>query len=189
MDVKDKLYTAEEFWDFCQLPENDDKRWELIEGVIVENEYSHFWQSVTSGQLIYHLVSHVDFNHSDMGYVFGPSIGCRLADDLVLSPNVSFVSKTRMPNLEGDMAPAPELAIEVVTTNEDVFRKVQYYLAHDVLEVWAVYYHNKSIFVFTRTAQHEITVKHYNKMDIIKTPILPNFELMIDEIFRDDKHP
>ena len=36
MVFREKLYTAAEFWIIEQLPENADKRMELIDGVIVE---------------------------------------------------------------------------------------------------------------------------------------------------------
>lgn len=186
MTIKEKIYTAEEFWDFTQLPESDDKCWELIDGVIIQHEYNTPQQSFISARLVFYLFTYLDKYDKNLGYIFPASICCRLNDYLVLAPNLCFISKTRMPDLEGDIAPPPELAVEVVTNNEDVFRKVQYYLSHSTLEVWAIYDYNKSIFVFTKTAQNQLQVQQYDKMDTIRTSILPNLELKLDEIFGND---
>src|SRR4051794_29105972 len=35
MAVQEKIYTADEFWELCQLPENADRQLELWEGVVV----------------------------------------------------------------------------------------------------------------------------------------------------------
>ncbi len=51
MVIGEKLYTADEFWEIAQLPENEDKRLALLDGVIVEVPPSSQKNTVTAARL------------------------------------------------------------------------------------------------------------------------------------------
>ncbi|MEO0596829.1 MAG: hypothetical protein AAF126_12010, partial [Chloroflexota bacterium] len=53
MVTREKLYTAEEFFELAQQPEHADKWWELVDGVIVEMPKSNIRHSVISARLAY----------------------------------------------------------------------------------------------------------------------------------------
>jgi hypothetical protein len=36
MSVQEKLYSAQDLWDISHLPENADKRFELMAGIVIE---------------------------------------------------------------------------------------------------------------------------------------------------------
>ncbi len=53
MVLRERLITANEFWDIAQLPENAEKRLELIDGVIVEMAPSSQMNSVIAMRIGY----------------------------------------------------------------------------------------------------------------------------------------
>lgn len=130
----------------------DEKRYELIEGELVErppagNESS--WIAMYLGSLL--------FNHclaNRLGWVFDSESGyqCFPGDpNRVRKPDVSFVRFGRLPNEQipkGYAKLAPDLAVEVVSPNdlaEEVESKVSQFLAAGVRLVWVVYPETRSV--------------------------------------------
>ena len=123
---REKLYTAEEFWEIAQLPENQDKRLELEDGVIVEMGSSSPANTVTAMRIGYFLNGFVI--PRDLGYVTGADGGFKVGAKRVRQPDVGFVSKARVPKLTKRFDLAPDLAVEVVSPDEDIFKKAREYL-------------------------------------------------------------
>ena len=79
-----------------------------------------------------------------IGKVFGSSAGYQLAENIVLSPDVSFVRAERLPNGQvpetfGQFA--PDLAVEIVSPHDSptlTEAKVQLYLEHGTQLVWVI---------------------------------------------------
>lgn len=72
-----KLYTVEEFWEIAHLPENEERRLELEDGVIVEMAVSSPINTVTAGRILHYLNAFVI--PRDLGYVTGADGGFKLA--------------------------------------------------------------------------------------------------------------
>ena len=70
MVVKDRLYTVEEFWEIARLPENEGRRLELEDGVIVDVGASSPINTVTAMRIGYFFNAFVI--PRDLGYVTGP---------------------------------------------------------------------------------------------------------------------
>jgi len=137
MVLLEKLYTADEFFEIVQLPENDEKRLELDDGEIVEMAASSPANTVIAARISYFLNAFVIPN--DLGYVTGADGGFVLSEQRVRQPDVAFVSKNRVPTLPKRFNLAPDLAVEVVSPDEDVFKKANEYLRAGTKQVWAVY--------------------------------------------------
>jgi hypothetical protein len=52
MVTREKLYIAQEFWEIAQLPENETRRLELEDGIIVEMASSSPLNTVIAGRII-----------------------------------------------------------------------------------------------------------------------------------------
>src|SRR5258708_11407722 len=117
MAVQEKLYTADDLWDISH--QDDEKRYELDEGVLVEMSPSgdtHGELAIWLGHLI---LVHVDTN--DLGVVSAAETGYKLSSnpDIVRAPDVGFIAKVRITPLTGKYYPiAPDLAIEIVSPND-----------------------------------------------------------------------
>lgn len=73
MDVQEKLYTVEEYWEIAQLPENENTRLELVEGLICEMPPSSQVNTVIAAKLVYLLGNYVC--EHELGYVTGANGG------------------------------------------------------------------------------------------------------------------
>lgn len=178
MVLREQLLTAEQFFEIARLPENKERRLELEDGVIVEMAASRPINTVIASRVGHFLNSHILPN--DLGYVTSPDGGFKLASGRVRQPDVAFVSKKRYPKLPSEFEGGPDLAIEVVSPNEDVLKKVDEYLEAGTQLVWAIYPDSKDVHVFA--PQHQ-----WKKLGIDDTltgeNVLPDFELPVKDIF------
>ncbi|MDX2075706.1 MAG: Uma2 family endonuclease [bacterium] len=184
MGLKEKLYTAEEFWEFYQLPENEGRRLELVNGEIIEDDMasSQSINTIVAGRIITFLNNYVI--PRNLGNVSVPDGGYRLNDYMVRQPDAGFISLERYPEIKEGPMPAPELAIEIVSPREDIFQKTRDYLYNGVLEVWAIYPKLQELIIFWLDENRQVTTKQYGIDDTIRNrAILPDFEMPIRDIF------
>jgi Uma2 family endonuclease len=105
--MREKFITVEEFEVFINLPENADKRFELIQGEIFE---------VTSappihGQIIANIVGAmlIAVKKTDAGRFFGDSVDYYLPNGDVYAPDASFLSFERQLEQVKKLQVAPNL--------------------------------------------------------------------------------
>jgi len=182
MVLREKLYTVEEFWVIARQPENESRRLELDEGVIVEMASSKPKNTVIAGRIIYYLNGHVI--PRNLGYVTVPDGGFKLASGKARQPDAAFISKTRLPGLPDEFTLAPDLAVEVVSENEDVFKKAHEYLRAGTRIVWAVYPDEQTVYVLRLDEDGGL---HSQPFPIDATldggEVLPDFSLPVRYIF------
>lgn len=182
MVVAEKLYTPEEFWEIAQLPENELRRLELDEGEIVEMASSKPINTIIAGRVIYFLNAHVIPN--DLGYISVPDGGYKLADKTVRQPDAAFVAKERLAKIPRNFDFAPDLAVEVVSKNEDVLKKVNEYIRAVTRLVWAIYPDEKMVYVFHPAGAGELRMQSFGVQDTLDGgDVLPGFTLKVSEIF------
>lgn len=182
MALREKLYTAEEFFDFASLPENEDKRLELDDGAIVEMAESSPLNTVTAARISYFLNAFVI--PRNLGYVTGADGGFKLGEKRVRQPDVGFISKARAPKLPRRFGIAPDLAVELVSPDEDIFKKAREYLHAGTRMVWAVYTDEKVVHVMRLDEDGGL---HSKPVDIHMTlngsDVLPGITLPVKDIF------
>ncbi len=119
----------------------DGRKYELIEGDFIMTP-AGLRHEVIAGNLTFELKTYLKSN--PIGQVFTSSAGYRLSENIVLSPDVSFVRAEQLP---GGVAPegfgefAPDLAVEIISPGDnitDIERKVQLYLSHGARLVWVI---------------------------------------------------
>jgi Uma2 family endonuclease len=182
MVLREKLYTVEEFWEITSLPENEERRLELEDGVIIEMAESKPINTVTAARIIYFFNAWV-IPH-DLGFVTGADGGYKLASKRVRLPDVGFISKQRMPKLPKRFEVAPDLAVEIVSPDEDVFKKVREYIAAGTQLVWTVYPDEKTVYVFRPAEGAELRVQQFGLNDTLDGgDVLPGFTLPVRDIF------
>ena len=182
MAVREKLYTVEEFWKIARLPENEDKRLELEDGVIVDMGASRPINTVTAGRVLTFLNNFVMLG--DLGYVTGADGGFKLAPDQARQPDVGFVSKERASELPREFNFAPDLAVEVVSKDEDIFKKALEYLHAGTHMVWAVYPHEKIVYVMRLDDDGSLRSVPFGVDSMLGGgDVLPGFTLVVNDIF------
>jgi Uma2 family endonuclease len=181
-----RLMTATEFWAFAALPENADKRLELIDGVIVEMASSSQKNTVIAMRVGFFLNGFVI--PRNIGYVTGADGGFTINDWNAYQPDVGYISKARHPELGGVEFPVPpDLAVEVISPSEsslDVQTKVERYLAAGSQLVWTVYEKTRQVRVWQLGAEGQITMQVKGITDTLDGGnVLPGFMLKVSEIF------
>ncbi len=187
MVVQEKLYTAAEFWDIARLPENENKRLELIGGVIYEMPPSSRINTILAARLTRLLGNFVE--ERDLGYVTSSDGGYQLDERTVLIPDVGFIAKARVPDLSGTTFPgAPDLAVEVISPSETarkVLDKVQLYLLAGTRLVWAVHPEEKVVDVYRLADDKTINVQPVRLDSVLDGgDVLPGFSLPVANLFK-----
>lgn len=145
------LLTAEQLW---ELPDVPGKRFELIDGELVEMPAAGMLHGLIVG-IVYRLLAAAAGEHGR--YAFGDGVGYVLArrPDVVRVPDASYVAAENVP--EGGIplgfGPfAPDLAVEVVSPNDragEVHAKVREYLDAGTRLVWVLWPGTRGVTVTT----------------------------------------
>lgn len=182
MVLRERTYTSEEFLAYARLPQNAQRRLELVEGVIVEMPPSKPLNSIIVQRVGHFLNTHILLDN--LGYVSGADGGFVLAEGRVRQPDMAFISKNRYATVPDEFQGGPDIAVEIVSSNEDVLKKVTEYLEAGTRIVWAVYPVEKIVHVFTPEQE-------WRKLGINDSltggDVLPDFSLAIKDIFPPEK--
>lgn len=193
MATLEKLITADEFWLIAQLPENENKRLELIDGVIYEMAASSPANTVIAARFVRYIGSYVDDN--DLGFVTGADGGYELDVHNVPQPDAAFISKVRQPTLPDKFRIAPDLVVEVISPSErphKVLDKINRYLRAGTRLVWAVYPEDRVVHVYRMGEGSSANVKVVIADEALDgEDVLPGFTLPLSKIFGrlPDSHP
>src|SRR6185369_11531255 len=144
MAVRKKIFSAADFDEFIEMPENRDLRFEFIDGEIIELPSNPYSSEVAMNSAFFLK----QYGRQHNGHVTGEGAGYMVAGAR-LSADVAYVSKARQPELaqRGYNPIPPDLAVEVVSPTDkpkDIQRKLQLYAEAGVL-VWMIYPKRKQI--------------------------------------------
>ena len=166
--------------DFLKLPPPEDQRTELIEGEVVAMSYGHYPHEKVKANLIRILVAW-SLRHP-IGEVFSETM-FRLDAHNSPIPDVSFLLAGRLtPGTEGLIQGAPELAIEVVSSESAAHleKKIELYLAHGGRAVWTVYPLQRVVWVYDAKG---FARKLEGDQAIEDAALLPGFSAPVSAIF------
>ena len=133
------LLTIEQY---AALDEPVGVRYELSEGELIVTPSANFFHNKTRDRLNSRLQAFLDAHPS--GEVIS-EMDMALAAGVVRRPDVAYISKERLEGIDLYRVPlpiAPDLAIEIVSTNDradDLILKVSQYLQAGVQAVWLLY--------------------------------------------------
>jgi len=167
---------------FDALPYEEGRRWELLDGELIEVPSPTPKHQFISGNLFASLRDYM--RRSRTG---GPlqEVEFALSEQDRLQPDVCVLLGERWKNLDFDRIPipgAPDIACEIISPSErtaESARKVRKYLAAGVKEVWQVFPEDREVIVHTSDAP----VRYLDAAQILSTETLPGWTLPIGEIF------
>jgi Uma2 family endonuclease len=122
---------------------------------------------------------------NDLGYVTVPDGGYKLAPRKVRQPDAAFIAKERFTAFgEPLFQLAPDLAIEVVSPDEDILKKAREYLSAGTRLVWAIYPDEKIVYVFHPPRDGELWLQELGVEDTLDgEDVLPGFKLKVRDLF------
>ena len=83
---------------------------------------------------------------------------------------------------------APDLVVEILSkgnNKKELRNKYEVYEESGVLEYWIIWPDEQTLLIYTLTEGKYVPSRVYTNGDIISTPILPGFELDLEEVFAD----
>lgn len=181
-----ELLTAEEFFDFCGRPENEDRLLELEHGEVVELNRPGVRHGVVCGNVIGFLW---DFARKrDRGYVAGNDAGLIVerGPDTVNGPDAFFYDEIAAYDELPVKYPErlPVLIVEVLSPSDrfsKVARRVTRFLARGVPLVWVVDPEGRDVTVY-RAGQPVVVVEEDG--ELTGQDVLPDLRLRVAELFQ-----
>ncbi len=182
MATATKRWTYEEYYKL-----NDDKRYEVIEGELIEL----FTPAVIHQRIVKRLfIELTEFvEKRNLGEVFISPIDVVLSDENVFQPDIVFVSKENAGIVkEKAIFGSPDLVVEVIspsTLKRDTEDKKRLYAKFGVKELWLIFPGEKAVEVFSlKDGGYEVCSFGYDSGKV-KSCILEGFELNLEQLFKE----
>jgi Uma2 family endonuclease len=180
-----KRLSAEEFFAWCQRPENRDRHFELERGVVVELPRSGERHGVVCLSLGAALGNHAFRRRT--GYVCCNNAGIILEQDpdTVRGPDLAFYDEVRRYD---DLNPGysdrpPTLAIEVLSPNDrwaKVTRRITQFLGRGIAVIWLVDPEDRSVTVYRPNQRPQV---FEGEDELAGDPELTGFRCRVAEFF------
>jgi Uma2 family endonuclease len=188
MSAQPNFYTVRDFEAFTELPENEDRLFEYINGEIVEKVPNNAYASKIAARIIYLISRYLEDNDIE-GHVTGEAGGFKVGGDRY-APDVAYLSADKQEEVEkkGYNSIPPDLAVEVETnttnaTERRLRRKTFTYLNNGVV-VWVIYPETQEVEVYTPDG----VIQRLGIEDTLEGgTVLPGFTIQVKEIFKTSK--
>jgi Uma2 family endonuclease len=178
--------------DLEAFPDNDGKRYEIIDGELYISKQWHWLHQRACGH-IYALLT-LWSKQTGLGEAnLAPTL-C-FADDFEVIPDVVWLSRELLKAIlkeDGKLHGAPELVIEVVSPGEQNERrdrevKRKLYSRYGISEYWVIDCRKQMIEVHRLERASSIleVVQTLFEKDILRSPLLPGFSCKVGELFED----
>jgi Uma2 family endonuclease len=180
-----KLMTADEFWEFVNRPENENRRFELIRGEVKEMSRPRH----PHGRIAFRVGHAIELyaERVGKGYVVTESgLVLEHQPDSVVGPDVAYYTDT---GTFGEIDPKwaetpPLLAVEVRSPNDrpnTLIAKIRDYLRNGVKVVWLVDYEDRTVSVFRTSGPPDVFTE---AQELPGGDELPGFACRVAEFFR-----
>ena len=171
--------------DYLNIPEEDENRYELINGELYMAPAPSWEHQESSGNLYSILRAFVLANL--LGRVVYSPIDMFLSDEDVFQPDIVFISNERLGIIHSDgIHGAPDLVIEVLspgTERIDRTLKSERYEMSDVSEYWQANPIDKTILVLRARDGAFERVGLFTEGMTLETPLLPGLRVDVSEVF------
>jgi Uma2 family endonuclease len=180
MSAAKLLLTPEEFDNY---PFEEDKRYELDEGELIEMTRPAYRHNRVLRKLIVRLDNFLE--RTRLGEAMISENLYALAPLTRRAPDVAVILGDRQPELEGAkvISIIPEIVAEVLSPNErpgEIHRKLNQYFQAGVKEVWLIDPEAREIEIWTGPA---LPAGALSGGAVLESPLLPGFALPLDELF------
>jgi len=169
--------------ELAALP-RDGYKYELLDGELLTSpaHANHDVICVRLGALLYNFVQ-----RRKLGEVFDSSTGFRLSKNVLLSPDVSFVSNARLKKIliapDKFLYGAPDLGVEVLSPSDrmrEIHRKLDRYFDYGTRVVWWVNWKLEQVHIYTPDSIEALT--RPNEV-LSGGEVLPGFKCRLSRIF------
>ena len=174
--------------DLLYMVDHESRLCELVDGTLVEKPVG-YWEGIIAANIIAILAAYV--NPRDLGAVSGADSTLRMRSGRIRLPDVSFVSKARLPKT---LAPvpslAPDLAVEVLSesnTAEEMRLKLAEYFQSGTRLAWLVDPATRTVAIYTTPDTPAATVSEADSLDA--SPVLPGLTIRVMDIFLNVPRP
>ncbi len=177
------ILTADEFWAFAGSP---DKRYELIDGEVVEMSPPGAEHGGTAFQIGLLVGNFVRQHHLGRLYAAETGFQIRQAPDRVRAPDLAFIARSRLPtgpNPARYLAMAPDLVVEVISPGDtaiEVQQRVDDWLRAGTAVVWVVYPSSQAVLVWRGLDRAD---RRANDQELDAEPVLPGFRCYVRDLF------
>ncbi|MBI5562343.1 MAG: Uma2 family endonuclease [Deltaproteobacteria bacterium] len=164
---------------------NDDNRYEVMEGTLMMVPAPNIKHQRISGR-IYRVMANFVSNNG-LGEVFDAPTDVVLSDDVVVQPDILFISGERAAIIgEQAVMGAPDLVVEISSPSSsfnDSVRKKEIYQRFGVKEYWLVFPEEKAIEIMT--LEHGLYREFCSAKDegTVSSKIFPGFEVDLKGVF------
>ena len=173
--------------DLDAFPDDDGKRYELIEGELFVSSAPGLPHQLVLTNLITEFRNYLKQNPVGIA-ASGP--GAVFSNYDAVIPDLVFARKERLDNIVGKdrFVAAPELVVEIVSPGSenrarDLKVKRRLYGKYGVQEYWIVDPENKSVTIFYLSSNALAQIRIAKDGDDITSPLLPGFTLSVSSIF------
>ncbi len=171
------------YHDYVQLPE--DKRYEILEGELCVVPSPNIKHQRVSGNLEMALRQYARGTKS--GEVLDAPCDVILSEENVVQPDILYVRKERAGIVgEANIQGPPDLAVEILSPNnrnKDLEVKRKIYARCGVQEYWIVDPDAETIEVLVWNESGYVRAGAYGKGDRLASPLLPDLNLPLNEVF------
>jgi Uma2 family endonuclease len=186
MVIREQRFTREDLDALYDQPENAEKRFELLDGEIIEVPPASPLHNWVVTRLVLFLMNFVE--PRQMGFVFSDGVSYTLPNGDVLIPDVSFVSKARQDwPLPDAFQFAPDLAVEVASPSNwerQLLGKAESYLESGAKIVWIVYPDRQVTYICRRSDDGSLNLRKVDAAGALDSgDLLPGFVLPLRDIF------
>jgi Uma2 family endonuclease len=172
------LMTAEQF---DALPEEEGRKWELLDGELIEVSSATPEHNFILAQLLSLLHSFVIANR--LGVVL-PETDLAVRANTRLRPDMGFFSAQTWRAMERRRIPVvqpPDIAVEIISPSESattIRRKVEAYIKWGVEEVCLIYPETRTLFVHSRSGAQQLSEGAF-----LTSSLIPGWQLQIADLF------
>jgi Uma2 family endonuclease len=173
------LMSAEEF---DRLPEEEGRRYELLDGELIEVASATPGHNIIQALLLTSLVNYF-LLRTLRGMAFGET-DFALGANRRLRPDIAVLLSDKWANIDRWSVPipvAPDIAVEIVSPSESAYelnRKVRAYLDAGTAEVWVIYPVDQHMYVHTRTSARLLTLT-----ERLDCSLLPGWSIAVSDLF------
>jgi Uma2 family endonuclease len=180
MSATKTMLTAQEFDNY---PFEEDKRYELDEGELIETEKPAYWHNRVSGNLLFELDRYL--RNDRLGEVLISENVYALFPNTRRSPDVAVVLGDRHEELrDAKVIPIiPEIAAEVLSPSETprmIPPQAQAVLRRRVKEVWLIDPDSREVEIWTGPTLPD---RALTAGEALVSPLLPGFALPLADLF------
>jgi Uma2 family endonuclease len=178
MPVPTQIMTAERF---DALPEEEIRKWELLDGELIEAPSAtpkHNMILMTLSALL-----HTYAVRRKLGVVL-PETDLAVGANTRLRPEFGFFSAAKWHSIDVDQVPVvetPDVAVEIISPSETgttIDRKLDAYLKWGVQEAWLIYPETRTLFVHTSAGAQRLSEGAF-----LTSELIPGFRVQIADLF------